>query len=175
MKKITLLLTLFSCIISLFDQDFQPVRIACIGNSVTYGVGIKNRFQNCYPGILQLWLGAKYDIRNFGMSARTLLQKGDYLYMRECAFSDAKEFMPDIVTIQLGTNDCKPHNWIYDKDFKKDSEKMVNIFQTLPAKPDIYLCLSVPATKAKSSINDSIIVNGIIPVIKKVAKKSTYH
>jgi lysophospholipase L1-like esterase len=69
-KKNTLLL--FLCLFSLWAvaQEKKPVKIACVGNSITYGSGIKNQFQNSYPGLLSQLLGEGYDVRNFGISAR---------------------------------------------------------------------------------------------------------
>lgn len=170
-KKNTLLL--FLCLFSLWAvaQEKRPVKIACVGNSITYGSGIKNQFQNSYPGLLSQLLGEGYDVRNFGISARVLLNKGDHPYMHEQKFRDLLVFQPDIVTIKLGTNDSKPWNWRYGKDFKKDLTEMLDILQELPSKPKIYLCLPVPAVKRNFGINDSVITNGIIPVIRSVAKK----
>ena len=170
-KKNTLLL--FLCLFSLWAvaQEKKPVKIACVGNSITYGSGIKNQFQNSYPGLLSQLLGEGYDVRNFGISARVLLNKGDHPYMHEQKFRDLLAFQPDIVTIKLGTNDSKPWNWRYGKDFKKDLTEMLDILQELPSKPKIYLCLPVPAVKRNFGINDSVITNGIIPVIRSVAKK----
>ena len=121
--------------------------------------------------MLSQLLGEGYDVRNFGISARVLLNKGDHPYMHEQKFRDLLAFQPDIVTIKLGTNDSKPWNWRYGKDFKKDLTEMLDILQELPSKPKIYLCLPVPAVKRNFGINDSVITNGIIPVIRSVAKK----
>ena len=170
-RKNTLLL--FLCLFSLWAvaQEKKPVKIACVGNSITYGSGIKNQFQNSYPGLLSQLLGEGYDVRNFGVSGRVLLNKGDRPYMHEQKFRDLLKFEPDIVTIKLGTNDSKPWNWRYGKDFKKDLTEMLDILQELPSKPKVYLCLPVPAAKSNFGINDSVITNGIIPVIRSVAKK----
>ena len=80
-------------------------------------------------------MGEGYDVRNFGISARVLLNKGDHPYMHEQKFRDLLAFQPDIVTIKLGTNDSKPWNWRYGKDFKKDLTEMLDILQELPSKP----------------------------------------
>jgi sialate O-acetylesterase len=44
----------------------RAVRIACVGNSVTYGYGIANRERDSYPAQLQRMLGEGYEVRNFG-------------------------------------------------------------------------------------------------------------
>ena len=54
----------------------DTIRVACIGNSVTFGYGIQERERNSYPARLQEILGEKYEVRNFGFNGATLLQKG---------------------------------------------------------------------------------------------------
>lgn len=152
-------------------REKGPVRIACVGNSITYGAGIRNNFQNSYPGILSQWLGEGYDVRNFGISARTLLNKGDYPYMHEPKFRELRTFEPDIVTIKLGTNDSKPWNWRHGKEFTKDLTEMLDILAQLPSRPKIYLCLPIPVTDNRYGIRDSIVANEIVPAIRRVAKK----
>lgn len=167
----------------------DAIRVACIGNSITDGHGIDLAPRNGYPAQLQRMLGNDYCVKNFGVSARTMLNKGDYPYMNEQAWRDALAFKPDIVIIKLGTNDSKPENWKYNAEFRQDLEQMVTTLcpslaqpakkskkakkgQTAePAKPQIYLCTPIPAFKSTWNINDSVIVNGIIPIQKEVAAK----
>ena len=149
-----------------------PIRIACVGNSITYGAGIPNRDRDSYPAVLGQMLGRTYDVRNFGFSARTLLMKGDHPYMKEKMFTDVQSFNPNILIIKLGTNDSKPQNWAHKKDFVKDMQTMINTFRGLPAKPKVYLCYPPKVHKLQYTINDSIIVNGIIPLIKQLARKN---
>ena len=85
----------------------------------TYGSGIKNQFQNSYPGVLSQLLGEGYDVRNFGISARVLLNKGDHPYMHEQKFRDLLAFQPDIVTIKLGTNDSNPGIGVMEKILRR--------------------------------------------------------
>ena len=151
------------------QQD--AVRIACIGNSITYGFGIDSVEQNSYPAQLQQILGKGYDVRNFGVSSRTLLNKGDHPYQQEKAWRDALAFQPDIAIIKLGTNDSKPENWQYHKDFGHDLKGMLKVLKEKGNKPRIILCTPIPAFKSTWNINDSVIVNGIIPIIYKVARK----
>ena len=85
----------------------DAVRVACIGNSITFGAGIKNRSRDSYPSVLARMLGDNYWVKNFGVSARTMLNKGDHPYMNEPAYKNALAFNPNIVVIKLGTNDSK--------------------------------------------------------------------
>jgi len=173
-------------------QTPQPgaIRVACIGNSITDGHGIDMATQYGYPAELQKKLGNGYWVKNFGVSARTMLNKGDYPYMNEMAWQDALAFKPDVVIIKLGTNDSKPYNWQHNSEFRQDLEQMVTTlcpalaqpakkgkknksqkFQLSSQKPQIFLCTPIPAFKSTWDINDSVIVNGIIPIQKEVAQK----
>ena len=150
----------------------DAIRVACIGNSITYGARIKNRDRDSYPAVLSRMLGEAYWVKNFGVSARTLLNKGDHPYMNEKAYQDALAFNPNVVVIKLGTNDSKSFNWKHKADFTKDIQTMIDAFKALPAQPKIYLCYPSKAYQANESINDDIISKEIIPMIKKVAKKN---
>lgn len=149
----------------------SPIKVACIGNSITYGSGIKDREHYSYPVQLGKMLGDKWEVRNFGVSGRTMLKKGDYPYWNEEAWAQAKAFLPDVVIIKLGTNDTKPQNWKYANEFYTDYKLMVDELKALSSHPKIYVCKPVPAYDIRWGINDSTIVNGVIPVVTKLAKK----
>ena len=150
----------------------DAVRVACIGNSITFGAGIKNRSRDSYPSVLARMLGDSYWVKNFGVSARTMLNKGDHPYMNEPAYKNALAFNPNIVVIKLGTNDSKSFDWKYKADFMKDAQNMINAFKGLPSQPKIYLCYPSKAYLTGDGINDDIISKEIIPMIKKLAKKN---
>lgn len=149
----------------------QALRVACIGNSITDGMGIDMSEVYGYPAVLQRLLGKNYNVKNFGVSARTLMNKGDLPYMKEQAWVDAHAFLPNIVVIKLGTNDSKDYNWIHGADYGADLQKMVDTLRALPSKPQIYVCSPIPAARIWG-ISDSVIVNGEIPAIKRVVKKN---
>jgi lysophospholipase L1-like esterase len=172
MKKTFLLLGTLLFISTAFAQDVQKIKIACVGNSITFGSGIKDRGSDSYPAVLNRLLGTdKYEVRNFGVSARTLLSKGDHPYINEQAYRDAKAFNPNIVTIKLGTNDTKPHNWKHGAEFKDDLRALVTSFQELPSNPTVYLCYPIPANRLSWGINDSTALHHIVPIIAEVAKE----
>ncbi|MEI6276150.1 MAG: SGNH/GDSL hydrolase family protein [Prolixibacteraceae bacterium] len=152
-------------------QYTSPVKVACIGNSITFGSGIADRSRDSYPAQLGRMLGDKWMVRNFGIGGRTMLKKGDFPYWKEEAWEEAKAFLPDVVIIKLGTNDTKPQNWKYANEFLSDSRAMVRELKNLKSHPIIFLCKPVPAFSSRWGINDSIIVNGVIPALEKLAKE----
>ena len=172
-KKLLLLLFLLTITFVSFAQEgksITPTKVACVGNSITFGAGIEDRAKDSYPSVLGRLLGETYEVKNFGFSGKTMLRKGDYPYWNEQMFQDALAYSPDIVIIKLGTNDSKPYNWKYKDEFEKDYGDFVDAFKNLPSKPKIFICKPVPAFKINFDIRDSIIVNDIIPIIEKISK-----
>lgn len=153
------------------SQYTSPIKVACIGNSITYGSGIADRPRDSYPSQLARMLGEKWEVRNFGVGGRTLLKKGDYPFWKEEAYAQAKAFLPDVVIIKLGTNDTKPQNWKYSGEFLSDYRAMVKELKALSSHPQIYLCKPVPVYASRWGINDSIVIHGVIPVVEKLAKE----
>ena len=150
----------------------DAIRVACIGNSITDGHGIEMRTQLGYPARLQRGLGDSYHVKNFGVSAQTLLKNGDRPYMQRPEWQFAQAFNPNIVVLKLGTNDSKPQNWAHKKEFGNDLQLMIDTLKNLPSKPVIYLVTPIKAFENPYNINDTIIANEIIPIINKVAKKN---
>ena len=89
----------------------SPIRVACIGNSLTYGYGLKDRNREAYPVVLQGLLGNRYNVQNFGKSGATLLTNGHRPYVKQEEYKQALDFRPDIAVIHLGVNDSDPRNW----------------------------------------------------------------
>ncbi len=150
----------------------DAVRVACVGDSITDGYGIDLRTANGYPAQMQTMLGEGYWVRNFGLSARTLMNSGDRPYMKEDVWQEALDFQPEVVVIKLGTNDAKTANWAHKTEFTKDFQQMIDALKALPSHPKIFLCTPIPAAKEIWTITDRVIVEEMIPLINRVAKKN---
>ena len=149
----------------------DAIRVACIGNSITFGSGIDKSDKQGYPAQLQNLLGSGYHVRNFGLGARTMLSTGDHPYMNEYMWKDCKDFNPDIAIIKLGTNDSKTANW-NAKQYEIDMQKMIDELKALPSHPRIILGYPAKAWKEQWTIREEVITGEIIPIIDKVAKKN---
>jgi lysophospholipase L1-like esterase len=145
------------------------IRIACVGDSITYGAGVENRELNNYPVVLGKFLGSRFEVRNFGVSGATLLKKGDKPYWTLPEFQAVTDFDPQVVILKLGTNDSKPQNWKYGSEFATDLRAMLDHFAGLPAGPKIWICLPVPVYETRWGINEATVKDEIIPVIQRVA------
>jgi len=128
----------------------HPVRVACVGDSITQGVG-----GTAYPKQLQEMLGDGWQVSNFGHSGFTLLKKGDKSYWKSPRYQQALESKPDVVILKLGTNDTKPQNWKFKDEFVADYKELVESFEKLESKPRIYVCLPCPVVgQGNWGIND---------------------
>ena len=150
----------------------DAVRVACIGDSITDGYGIDLCDVNGYPAQVQTLLGDGYWVRNYGVSARTMMNSGDHPYMQELAWEDAQAFAPDVAVIKLGTNDTKDYNWVHKADFPRDLQSMIDTLKALPTHPKIYLCTPIPAVKDTWTINEQVIAGEVIPMIRAAAEKN---
>ena len=154
------------------SENYPRTRIACVGDSITYGYSISNRNRNSYPAQLGKMLGNQWSVRNFGVSGATLLQKGDNPYLKTLEFNLAHEFKPNIVVILLGTNDSKPVNWKYKSNYIKDYITLINRFKKIGGNPNICVCYPVPVYSKPGSTSDRIIRNELIPMINKIASQT---
>ncbi|BCU77868.1 GDSL-type esterase/lipase family protein [Luteolibacter sp. LG18] len=146
-----------------------PVRIACVGDSITQGSGA-DRGQS-YPDQLQDLLGERWAVKNFGVSGRTLLKNGDFPYWKEGAFKNAQAYNPDAVVIMLGTNDTKPQNWSHKAEYRSDYAEMVKIFRDLPSKPKIFICRPCPVPEPGNyGINEAGVKEEIV-ILDDLAKE----
>jgi acyl-CoA thioesterase-1 len=150
----------------------QRVRVACVGDSITFGSGVKDREVNNYPAQLGRMLGDKWEVRNFGVSGATMLKKGDKPYDKEKAYTQALEWKPDVVVIKLGTNDSKPQNWKHKHDFAADARAMALAFREVDPAARVFLCLPVPAYPGNFGIRDEVIRGEAVPVLREVARET---
>lgn len=151
----------------------KPIRVACVGDSITYGYGLKNRAAESYPAQLQRMLGTDdWQVRNFGVNGATMLDDGNKPYRQQRAFREALAFNPEVVVIMLGTNDSKPVNWARRAGFEADAEQFVREFQALPAHPRVFICHPIlVADDGKWGINEPV-VREELPLIDAAAQKT---
>ncbi len=167
MKK-TIILFVAILLISSCSEE-KNVKIACIGDSITEGAGITWQSKKSYPVQLDSILGPGYSVLNAGRSGATLLKESNLPYWICNEFYNVFAFEPDIVIIKLGTNDSKPFNW-NEENYLKDLQSMVDTLNSIPSRPQIYLCFPAPAFNNAWGISDSVIRKGVIPSIEKIAK-----
>ena len=168
--------TLALCSVSAYSnkptEQRALLRIACVGDSITFGSGIKDRNSNSYPAQLSSMLGKNTTVSNFGVSGATLLKKGNKPYWSQPKYKAALEFKPDVVIIKLGTNDSKPANWKHKAEYISDYIDLIESFQKLESKPTVWICYPVPAYPGRWGITDKVMKEEVIPLIDEVAKQA---
>lgn len=129
MKNAFILLLLFVLLLSLEAND--KIKVACVGNSITFGAGVINRDLNSYPAQLQSYLEDKYIVEIFGVSGTTALFKGGYSYVNTPAYKASIEFQPNIVLLKLGTNDSNTRHSDHIAGYKTDYQKIIDSYKNL--------------------------------------------
>lgn len=129
------------------NTEYEDViRVACVGNSITYGAKIGNREQNAYPAQLQALLGPKYEVRNFGHSGARVLRSSAKPYTSFPEHEAALAFKPHVVIIMLGINDATPTDWVHKAAFIPDFKAVIEDFRSLDAEqpPKIWIGSIMP-------------------------------
>ncbi len=143
MRKLYLFVLLLICAGAAFGQE--KIKVACVGNSITYGTGVADRERNAYPVKLQQMLGDGYEVGNFGKPGATLLNNGHRPYTQQQEYKDAMAFAGDIVVIHLGVNDTDPRNWPnYRDEFIGDYRSLMNDFRKANPKARFLLARLSP-------------------------------
>jgi acyl-CoA thioesterase I len=142
-------------------KNANPIKVACVGDSITEGTE--------YSNDLLMLLGANYTVGNFGVGGATASLESDKPYMNQIEFQEAKQFKPDIVIMMLGTNDAYPSRQQNLNNFTNDYNKLVAAFQELSSKPKIFIVIPPPVFNAALGPNNTILLTDVIPRITQAA------
>jgi lysophospholipase L1-like esterase len=159
----------------------RPTHVACVGDSITAGVGASSSAKN-YPSLLQGLLGNSVQVKNFGHSGATLLGPGygDTPYVQQAEYTAASDFVAnagagavvDVIVI-LGANDSKPYNWDQTgkpEQYLKDYQALVDHFAGLASKPVVYVAYPLATGNSPCcEIRGNVIHDQELPLIQKLA------
>ncbi|MGI6265208.1 MAG: discoidin domain-containing protein, partial [Acutalibacteraceae bacterium] len=154
-------------------HENPKVKVACVGDSITAGVGATGASTN-YVGRLQKLLGSSYIVNNFGNSGKTLLKNaaGGNDYVLTNTYTESLAFEPDVVTIMLGTNDSKDENWnTLSGNYEQELRDLINVYRDLPSHPIVILATSPTAYNRNWNINDTVITGQIAPIQRRVSQE----
>ena len=123
----------------------RPLRVACIGDSITYGMTLEDRETECYPARLQQLLGPGFEVGNFGKNGATLLRHGHRPYMEQEEYRAAMQWPADIIVIHLGINDTDPRNWPnYRDEFVGDYLALIDSLKSVSPQARLIIALMTP-------------------------------
>ena len=130
MKKIPLLASALVAGLTLFAGTLcAATKIACIGDSITFGYLIPTRNADNYPKLLGELLGVEFEVRNFGNPGKTC---GDYPSQKarkrwlgdNAEHKNAVAWQADAYICNLGINDTG--SWWDEKLFVDGYEKLID-------------------------------------------------
>lgn len=156
------------------EEDLEnKIRITCVGDSITQGVGTTNESVQSYPAQLQAILGNDYAVFNAGVSGTQVRKNSDTPYTTTARYQSGLAFNPHIVIIMLGTNDAYASRCTTPEllaEFKRDYKALIDEYQALETEPVILLALP-PYCYDVSDQRQSNLENYIMPAIREIAEE----
>lgn len=124
-------------------HKWRPIRVACIGDSITAGAGLANPATESYPARLQQRLGDGFQVENFGHSGTcvvltTMRKQWARAFRRNPEHQDALCFEPNIVISNLGINDIMAWSETGDA-FVEDYVTLIDDYRGLHSSPTVLL------------------------------------
>ena len=135
------------------------IKVACVGDSITYGHSVSGWSKNQYPAVLQELLGDSYHVANFGVSGACVKKKGNKPYISRTVYEESIKYDADILVLMLGSNDSKPKNWIDMETFLEQYGELLDTYLKEDNSPKVYIGICAKAyyadgnTKGKARYN----------------------
>ena len=136
------------------------IKIACAGDSTTYGHGISGWPKNNYPTVLQKLLGENYHVNNYGVSSFAVQESADRSYRTLPHYQESLAYDADYVVFMMGSNDSKPENWKGADAFKADLLSLLDTY----GDAEIILC-TLPAAFFLEGQTEGVTNHDIQPLI----------
>ncbi len=162
----------------------RKIKIACVGDSLTYGVGATSAAVSSYPAQLQNVLGTEhYEVKNFGRSSSYMIDPRDYpdfkfasdrsvAYKSTVEYQNSLKYDADIVIICLGANDAYVSNTNTGVDqaryFLESAIALAREYQNLPSSPEVLFMY--PPSRHDAQYRYDYLKNTVIPKIGEAAQ-----
>lgn len=123
----------------------KPIRIACVGDSITEGTANPDHALHHWPRLLQGMLdevaAGEYEVKNYGLSGTMLLRDAPVSYWKTGHLAASLRWKPDVVIVNLGTNDALRREVDLDAaQVQADLEALLEGYRQ--ANPNVRLWLS---------------------------------
>jgi lysophospholipase L1-like esterase len=152
-----------------------PVRVACLGTSITAGFTAQSGRAFSYPARLQTYIGDRYEVRNLGLSESVVLRnvKDGHSYWNNeyHAWQVCETYEPEIVILEFGTNESKASYDGVRSSFSADYQAMIDALKAWPTPPKIII-VNPLICEGGHQINCGLLDTVIRPQIIALAKKN---
>lgn len=150
------------------------IKVACIGDSITWGFTLLNPWRQSYPALLQEMLGPGYEVRNFGYNDASARFDADTPYVSKRVYRESLGWNPDIVILMLGTNDTKVRNWD-PAVFRRDYKRIIESYRNLPSSPRVILVAPIRIFPIMGrpllGVYPETMEQGVRPAIREIASE----
>ncbi len=154
------------------DNLTEIYRIACVGDSITYGFGLDDIRNESYPALLGEMMGSHFEVKNFGRSGAGLWEGGAFPYTSTIEYFRAIDYDADVYVICLGTNDLvQTVDNKFINAFKEDYEKLVRTIHERAVAYAVFLA-TIPPVPALFKPGEDEAVKKINRAIAAVAKET---
>lgn len=121
------------------------IKVACVGDSITYGHSVSGWSKNHYPAVLQNILGEAYHVANFGVSGACVNNNGNKPYRSRTVYEESIKYDADILVLMLGSNDSKPQNWKDIDTFLEQYQDLLDTYLKEDNSPKVYIGICAKA------------------------------
>ena len=174
---LSLRIAIGSLLISHAQAQPSPLKVACLGDSITVGYGLPA--SDAYPVKLQTSLGSSFNVQNYGVSGLTAMIQSRNpdggSYWASSAYQSAKIFAPNVIILKLGSNDAKTTNdtqrGVNNVNFVSDVEAAIDELRSLPSLPTVFLCTPFYAKGNGFNISATTLNNAIAPLLRQIAAR----
>lgn len=152
----------------------EPVRVACLGDSITFGTRSADPATESYPAQLQQLLGPGYMVKNFGRGGATMWHGSTNHAAQQLPAAVA--FAPQVAVVMFGINDTRDAGvdyWHHFDEFDADATAVLDGLLAAPSKPRLLLCLPTGgmAEMPGMTAERSAVLNERVPRLAAVREK----
>jgi sialate O-acetylesterase len=164
-----LLAIVFAVVAKIVSDSPRKLRVACVGDSTTWGTHATRAEGVTYPDYLAKLGRRTLEVRNFGVGATTLLRRSGRAWCDTGELERAIAFQPDVVVIMFGVNEISHPDLL--GEFLPDALWLVGRFKNAIPGLDVFLATPTPLAPGEEKHRENTeLRTKIMPDVRKVAQ-----
>lgn len=141
----------------------ETIKIACVGDSITYGETLDDIVFESHPAQLEMLLGDKYVVGNYGRNGTSVWRYSPLTYKTTFEYKYAVEMEADIIIVCLGSNDTpNPQNEDFMKGFREDYLDLIAHLRQRSPEARLFLAIISPIPKYPQLVPAVTNINSLI-------------